>query len=396
MELGMLDRYVGCIIGGAAGDALGYPVEFMGEHEIHARFGEAGIGTLAQAAELDGSSVAYFSDDTQMTLFTAAGLLAPVARAGAAGGQAVPSVKHVWDAYRDWLGTQGMLPLRERAAHRQRSWLASVDGLQHRRAPGNTCISSLRSHKQGSPKRPANDSCGCGGVMRVAPVPLFCAARIADAVEAESAASDLAARAAALTHGHPMGWIPAALMARIVYRCLAVEPSSDAATRFEQLDAIVAAATAAIAEEYQGVAHVVSFVETVGEVRTLARKAALSSETMDDLSALHTFGEGWVGDEALNIALYAVLAHVDDLGAAIRCAVNHRGDSDSTGAIAGNLLGAFLGIDAVRASFDLASLEQVPLLEEIATELYHASDPSALTTDGRPWGERYATSSTAV
>lgn len=64
------DKFRGCLIGGAAGDALGYAVEFMRDQDIFRRYGEQGI---TEYEMIDG--VAQFSDDTQMMLFTATGLL---------------------------------------------------------------------------------------------------------------------------------------------------------------------------------------------------------------------------------------------------------------------------------------------------------------------------------
>lgn len=66
-----LDKALGCIVGGAVGDALGYPVEFMSYHSIVSRYGPQGITRYALR-----NGIAQFSDDTQMTLFTATGLLA--------------------------------------------------------------------------------------------------------------------------------------------------------------------------------------------------------------------------------------------------------------------------------------------------------------------------------
>ena len=67
-----LDRFRGCLLAGATGDALGAPVEFMCRTEILHRFGAAGITTFAPGYDYPGA----ITDDTQMTLFTAAGLLA--------------------------------------------------------------------------------------------------------------------------------------------------------------------------------------------------------------------------------------------------------------------------------------------------------------------------------
>ena len=65
-----LDKYRGCLIGGAVGDALGYAVEFLDEIDIFRHYGKKGI---IEYDLVDG--IAQISDDTQMTLFTANGLL---------------------------------------------------------------------------------------------------------------------------------------------------------------------------------------------------------------------------------------------------------------------------------------------------------------------------------
>ena len=75
-----IDRIRGSLIGGAMGDALGYPVEFIPSfEEIQAKYGEKGITRLDDShwwMNDDGESgKAWISDDTQMTLFTACGTL---------------------------------------------------------------------------------------------------------------------------------------------------------------------------------------------------------------------------------------------------------------------------------------------------------------------------------
>ena len=86
-----LDRIKGSLLGGAAGDALGYPVEFVPDHAIRDFYGPEGI-----TAYRNGQG--WISDDTQMTLFTAAGILS---------GDGFSGVRHrVAAAYQDWLITQ--------------------------------------------------------------------------------------------------------------------------------------------------------------------------------------------------------------------------------------------------------------------------------------------------
>ena len=65
-----IDKYRGCLIGGAAGDALGYAVEFLDDAAIFSKYGENGITEYSLV-----NGVAEISDDTQMTLFTANALL---------------------------------------------------------------------------------------------------------------------------------------------------------------------------------------------------------------------------------------------------------------------------------------------------------------------------------
>ena len=147
------------MLGGAVGDALGYTVEFMTERDIFSRFGKNGI--TGYSVSLNG--IAEISDDTQMTMFTANGLLF----AHACGGNYIDGIA---TSYRDWLDTQfGVFSQRNPRA----AWLGNIPGLYSPRAPGNTCVSSLRQKKLGSVAHPINHSKGCGGVMRVAPIGLF-------------------------------------------------------------------------------------------------------------------------------------------------------------------------------------------------------------------------------
>ena len=67
----------------------------------------------------------------------------------------------------------------------------------------------------------------------------------------------------------------------------------------------------------------------------------------EDSVNLNDLGEGWVGEEALAVAVYCAVRYQDDFSKGLRVSVNHSGDSDSTGAIMGNILGAMIGYDAI-------------------------------------------------
>ncbi len=159
------DKFRGCLLGGAVGDALGFEIEFLPEEVIFERFGEFGITDYILH---DG--VAEISDDTQMTLFTATGLLTGTTRAMTRGirGKYEDYLRY---SYLDWFRTQSeVFPLSDEHRH---SWLVNLPQMFSRRAPGNTCLGALEEGGHGTTARPINRSKGCGGVMRVAPIGLY-------------------------------------------------------------------------------------------------------------------------------------------------------------------------------------------------------------------------------
>ena len=339
-----MDRFRGCLIGGAAGDALGYEVEFMPDWEIFEKFGECGITEY----ELH-SGAARISDDTQMTMFTATGLLLGTTRGmlrGIMGGYA----DYIRYSYKDWYRTQTEhFPLPEDYHY---SWLVNVPELFSRRAPGRTCMSALESKEDATIKHPINRSKGCGGVMRVAPIGLYFAENRIPIEESDR----IGAEAAAITHGHPLGWLPAAALVHIIRHLIEHEG--------DPILAAVEDAIAALSESFPD-------TEYLAEFQVLLKRAIdLSAAELDDLEAIRQLGQGWVGDEALAIAVYCALKHADSFEDAIIAAVNHSGDSDSTGAITGNIMGAALGLSAIPEKF-IDNLELKDVLLELADDLFH-------------------------
>lgn len=341
------DRIRGSLIGGAIGDALGYPVEFIDFFvDIQARYGERGITRF----ELGHNGKALISDDTQMTLFTANGLL-NARRLGQ------PGTVGIRNAYVEWYQTQtGMKSVRFNDC-----WIASLPELNQDRAPGMTCMSALATIYRGG--IPTNTSKGCGGVMRIAPIPLYAAAPNSnDSIVPRIAVMDaawLAGQAAWITHKHPLGFIPAALEAYIIYR-LAMD---DKPTREALLD-YMSEGLKAMRELYP------KYPKENEELEGLVRSALnLTHNDSTDVENIESIGGGWVGDEALAIALYCALKHFDSFEDAMIAAVNHAGDSDSTGAVTGNILGAVIGYKAIPQFFK-DDLEMHDLILHMADDLY--------------------------
>ncbi|MFD5567734.1 ADP-ribosylglycohydrolase family protein [Streptomyces cadmiisoli] len=341
-------RVRGCILGGALGDALGYPVEFSSLYRIRRDHGPLGATGLVA----DGQNVVgRVSDDTQMTLFTVEGLVRAHRRHGLDGlGEAAPPL--VRDAYRDWLRTQqehGPDP-----AHTgPTGGLVTEHWLYARRAPGNACLSGLAEDHvplppaELGPPGPVNPgSKGCGTVMRSAPFGLTGAS-------AESAFG-LAARCAQITHGHPTGYYAAGALAAIVAHLLSGDSVEGAVLRALRL-----------LGRHPG--H---------EETTAALEAALDLAAQGDPTAekVEKLGAGWVAEEALAIGVYCALARLR-VADALLLSVNHSGDSDSTGSLCGNILGARYGDVALPHEW-VAQVEKRDRIAALADDLAAECAPS--------------------
>lgn len=354
-----LDAVRGCMAGGAAGDALGYAVEFWREKRIFDTYGPEGITEYETDSR---SGKALISDDTQMTLFTANGLLAGETR-GLMRGIAGPPREYVKSAYYDWLKTQ-QSTMREVNRHERYteeggvSWLLDVPELYSRRAPGNTCLDALTAkndNRKDYIRNPANNSKGCGGIMRVAPLALLY--RPGENYSGGLRELDLeGAQLAAITHGHSLGYMPAAAVTHIISRILTDENPD--------LKEIVLDARDMMEQIFAGDRH----QEELIRIMNLA--VELSENAADDLENIHALGEGWVAEETLGISLYCALRYKDDFSAGIIASVNHKGDSDSTGAVTGNILGALLGYSAMEEKWK-ENLELKDVILEMADDLCH-------------------------
>ena len=338
-----IDKYRGCIIGGAVGDALGFAVEFMQDETIFQKYGELGI---TEYELLNG--VAQISDDTQMTLFTANGLLLGTTR-GMTRGIMGSYPGYIALCYKEWYKTQyESYPLNEKYPY---SWLINVPELFASRAPGNTCLSAIESGIEGTIQEPINRSKGCGGVMRVAPIGIYFGDKRITIDDVDM----IGAETAALTHGHELGYIPAAALVHIIHlishqEISLVDAVNDAIVSMERL--------------FPDSKHMCTFTGL------MKRAIELSEENLDDLDAIRELGQGWVAEETLAIAVYCALKYSQDFEKAIIASVNHSGDSDSTGAVTGNILGAYLGMKAIPQKF-IENLELKDVILEIADDLYN-------------------------
>ncbi|MGW5450924.1 ADP-ribosylglycohydrolase family protein [Nocardia sp. NPDC003979] len=349
-----LNAVHGCLIGGAIGDALGAPIETMSLRTIRDEYGYLGVTDEADQLRI--------SEETQLTAFTVEALIRGSVRARAKGiGGATLGL--LQQGMLVWLrGQVGELPEQPTALH---SSLAGHRELVEQRGVANSVYTSLRAVAErreptnplGTRDRPINNSKGSGALMRSAPCGFGYAADRSGA--ALTAIFELGCDTAALTHGHPSGWLPAGVLAALVYQM-----SRGVGTK--------AALDRALAELATYPHH---------EETTAALDAAITLATRTARPArvprpedLETLGEGWIGPEALAIAVYAMLA-AETVGGpghvivrtGLLLSVNHSGDSDATGSIAGSLLGARYGRGALPHRWS-RTVDARPVLERLATD----------------------------
>lgn len=363
-------RVRGSLLGGAIGDALGAPVEFWRLDEIRRRCGEGGVTTYVTETVSGREVVGRITDDTQMTLFTLEGMIRASVRADRGLGFTLGVVHHAYDR---WLDTQQL----SGPDGTRNGWLIDESWLYSRRAPGNTCLTALEAAREGERRMPHfgnsahNESKGCGGVMRSAPFGLVPPWSNFANPEWQY---DAAAEAAGFTHGHPTGKSASgalALVIRLLVHGMSLAAAAEGTLRFLR--------------SREGTTETALAIEHAVDA---ARRQPVDARTVEQL------GAGWVAEEALAIAIYAALAIPEEerVADALALAVSHSGDSDSTGAICGNILGALHGETALPPELAFEVEGRGTLLTLADDFIYEFTAAGRLHGDYGPdtrWCERY-------
>ncbi|MEO1171350.1 MAG: ADP-ribosylglycohydrolase family protein [Myxococcota bacterium] len=287
-------KIAAAIYGGAIGDALGHPTEFVGSFDaIESKWGPGGVKGYEIYWNRNGQRFAPYTDDTQMAEQVLRALL--------------------WGLE----GRHGLNDTMNQMASRFIDWAEDPQG--GHRAPGNACLSGCRALESGTPWWRAGGASagGCGSVMRAYPFGLLFSADLAQAEEWAVAHSKL-------THRDPIALAACAAMAVGMIHGLRNSPTS------LQLSEMVAAAC-----RYSP--------------RTAAMMAEAVDEALSDVSPRKTLQrlQGWAAHEAIAAAVYIVARHPEDFRAAVLEGANTPGDSDSLATLAGSLVGARTGLGGI-------------------------------------------------
>jgi len=285
-----IDRAIGCMLGGAGGDSLGAAVEFISHAEILKRYGPNGVQDLQPAFRLPPGVI---TDDTQQAHAVAEGLIL-----SALDGNSTESIRgRVWNELKRWHLTQS--------------------DPRENRSPGGTSMGSLSGQRSGTLKDPLNNSDSCGSVMRVHPVGIAFAGKPDEAFR-------IGMEVSVLTHGGSEAVTAGGAMAALI------SSLCDGST----LD--------------EGLAVLRLLINRIGRSTLPITTSVLDLPVgANERRNMDNIGSGWDADDALAMGIYAARCFPTDYLEGVRFAVNHSGDSDSTGSMAGAILGATLGPGAV-------------------------------------------------
>ena len=327
-----LEMFIGCLMGGAIGDAMGAPIEFLKYEQIQEKYGEDGVETLI----LDKNRKAYITDDTQMTLFTADGLIKSCLKNKDYNCEKEPDYNILYKSYTDWHKCQI-------GQNVNNGWISALKEMHQFRAPGRTCMTYTQENKiPGSISNSINGRNGNGGIMRIAPVGLLYHNN-------PDLAFKVGAEATALTHGNPNAYLSAGFQAALIAYIL---QGNSILTSINKVTDIL-----------------VKYPNHEDVLKKVSYAIKYAEDNTDSFLAIRNMGKSSTGDAALGIALFCALKHPNDYEKAIKLAVNFDGDSDTIGSIVGNIVGASVGEYGIPAIWQ-RRIELGDEVYDLAEELY--------------------------
>lgn len=324
------ERLLGCLVGGAIGDALGAKIEASKYEDIQARYGKSGLRYIPKT-----QGIYQVTDDTQMALFTIEGLLNNYLLSHDLDSE--PNYNLIYKSYLDWYKSQTQDP---DGSYFERGLLG--DSTMYKKcAPGKTCMEALEAKTKGTMEEPVNNSFGNGGIMRSAPIGLL--------YSNPELAFKVACKSTALTHGHPDAYLSAGCFSAIISMLqngYSIEESIEKAVE--------------ILKDYENSDYVLENIKKAIE---------LAQTDLEPVEAIEKhIGKGVNGAQALGVALYCVLKTPSDYKKTVINAVNHSGDSDTTGAIAGNISGVLNGSKNIPVAWQ-TNIEHLDWINKFATTI---------------------------
>lgn len=326
----------GVLLGLAVGDAMGHTVDRRSLEEIRNDYGPNGLLGYDLV-----NGYADITSYTQLAAFTANGLLLGLTR-GQTKGRISNNIRYITLAIREWSRSQTFsLP------EKNYCWLSRVPEMKRKFCMDNRMLDALSKETLGSLDDPQYKSDHPGALTTVIPLALL----QRDLELSQEELDRLGAETVALTHGDPEAYLSGAALTHML--CLLLQ---DPSTPIGEL----------VQQTIDSVGLQFGQGGRLWELLQLALTLAISPN-VTPMEAMETLGCRTAA-EALAGAVYAVSTCGRDFDAAMITAVNHSGRSSAVGAIAGCMLGAILGDEAL-PEFYLESLEAAKPLMELADDM---------------------------
>jgi ADP-ribosylglycohydrolase len=308
----MQDKFIACILGGAIGDALGGPIEGHRYSKIKEKFGTVTDFMDYQYTFTEPRELGEWTDDTEMALGISDALIAL-------------SFIHPNDL-----------------AQRFGEDMKQMD-INKKKQRGYATFSASRQRKNYAGvnwRFTSDDSSGCGSAMRAHPIGLFYNNSDEDLIQAARDSS-------IVSHSGDDAIASTILIAYAVSRALHLEKGFDKNKFAEDCIALVQPYSQDLAERITNIRK-----DRELEVHELVEKYGGNGHT-----------------RTVSIALECFLRHSDSYQESVTQAINHSGDSDSIGSMAGAMVAAHLGTNAIPTKHK-ELVYQRQLLESTAKKLY--------------------------
>lgn len=354
----------GCLLGLAAGDALGYTVANQSLEQIRENYGPGGLLGYDLV-----NGYAYVTSYTQIAAYACNALLMGLTR-GQMRGMMAPYVRYVALAEQEWARTQSY---RRSDQTRVSCWITQSRELRFRRCMDTLMNDTLNRGALGTMEEQRNRYQTPGSLTAAVAVGMFFDPARMERREMVR----LGAEVVALTHGNPLAFLSGAALAYVISRI----------TWDRVLSVRVAAVQvcAMLREEFGR-----EYPKPVAELcREIEKALALAEDTsVPEAEALDKI---WCDSAArvLAGALYASILHPKSLDEALICAVNHSGDSAAVGAVTGAIVGALVGGGEI-PEFYLEGLEPVEVLTTLAEDMFRGCPMEKMSNFfDCEWEEKY-------
>ncbi len=335
--------YRGCLLGLAVGDAMGYTVNSHTLGEIQEDYGPGGLQGYDPV-----NGYADITSYTQLAAFTANGLLYGLTL-GRKNGTMSPFIQYIARSHWEWASSQQMMDRPSRTA----CWLFREKAMCQRHCLDTRMKEIILRKQLRTPEEPGNTMNTPTSLTAAVGVGLFYDPADMDPGEINR----LGMEAVALTHGDPQAFLPGALVTALVSRSLR-EPQLP-------LETLIGDVLEQFREQFS---H--DYGRQVNQITNLLKMAqSLSADpTVAPMDAMERL-QCKTGAQVLAGCVYALLTGGEDFDRTLITAVNHFGASAAVAALAGAILGARLGVEAL-PEFYLECLEPRDILQELADDLY--------------------------